>query len=215
MKVAVLPGKGVVVAPGRLNLPQGERYRLKLFDIPNRPGTRRFPTLEVAKADAATAAFLTSSAIPIKLRDADFERVDGGEAITKVVYLPSPNKGEPITIASYDCERDVIEEATRRGTILAIVRMGNIDLGQNRVQRIGKGVKLVEVVVGDDGIQGRVVRLPQPKTADALAREKAKAEALGKKLEEAEMMVRSLQTALARKEAELRKLRKAKDGGGK
>jgi RNA polymerase sigma factor (sigma-70 family) len=146
MKVFVLPaagqGKGGVPieTPGRLNLGQGKRYRLKLTDIPNRPGDEKFPIVEIPKLDETTEPFLSTNAIPIEFTDEDFDHATQGEAITKVVYLKTRTKGPGprgrqgglATIASYNLEpdREVIEEAKLQGAILAVVRMGNIFLGR-------------------------------------------------------------------------------------
>src|SRR5262249_47306736 len=150
MTVCVLTaaGQGKVApieVPGRLNLEQGKLFRLKLADVPNRPGVERFPTVEIPRAGAATEPFVTSSAIPVEFTDEDFDQVTDGKAVMKVVYLkagtngpkPGGRQGEPATIASYDLEpgRDVIAEARRRGAILAVVRVGNIDLEVDKPDR--------------------------------------------------------------------------------
>ena len=41
-----------LVCPGRYNFPQGAIYRLKLSNIPGRPGVELYPTLEVGPVDA-------------------------------------------------------------------------------------------------------------------------------------------------------------------
>jgi RNA polymerase sigma factor (sigma-70 family) len=146
-------------APCRLELEPGAVYRLKLSEIPNRPGLELYPTLEIPKTLSTTAAFVTHSAIPVEFRDDDFDKALGGELVTKVVYLVTGSKrrgaserpGETVAIASYDApDVDVIEEANRRGGILAVVRLGNIDKlpagedrGQARDTRGGKSVRQV------------------------------------------------------------------------
>src|SRR5687767_12247572 len=40
-----------LTAPGRLNLRQGQTYRLKLANIPGRPGLTLYPTLQIAGGD--------------------------------------------------------------------------------------------------------------------------------------------------------------------
>jgi RNA polymerase sigma factor (sigma-70 family) len=233
-------GKGSQVeVPGRLNLEQGKRSRLKLADIPNRPGSVRFPTVEIPVVAAAAEPFVSTSAVPVEFLDADFDQVAAGTAITRVVYLPSRRQkptpgarpGEAVTIASYDCEGDVVEEAKRRGTILAVVRMGDIDLGesgenkdQGQVVPARPGDKPVELPIGNDGVQGRVVaaregaaaevkdarvmqleevRRALAENASALAAARTKNEELQRQLKQAEVVVRSLRDALERKEQEL------------
>src|SRR5438046_993933 len=92
-----------LTAPGRLNLYQGGTYRLKLADIPGRPGLTLYPTLTLAAGDARAAGFLRHSAIGLELTGEDFDEAAAGRLITRTVSLPD-------------------------GTILAVLRMGNLDL---------------------------------------------------------------------------------------
>jgi RNA polymerase sigma factor (sigma-70 family) len=176
-----------VEVPGRVNLEQGKRFRLKLTDIPGRPGVERFPTVEIPGGDAAAEPFLTNSAIPVEFTDRDFDQVSEGKMITKVVYLgggagrskSAGSQGVPITRASYEySDRDVLEEARQRGTVLAVVRMGDIDLGSAAgkgreqatlpLEKADKG-KLLHIEIGNDGVQGRVLPLGKDSRADQLA----------------------------------------------
>ncbi len=116
--------------PGRYSFLHSAVYRLKLADIPNRPGLELFPTLEITPVTKATEAFVNHNAVPVEFTDADFDKVSAGQTIVKVVYLPSEAEKDkaPAVLVSYDDpKKEVIEEAQRRGTILAVVRMGNID----------------------------------------------------------------------------------------
>jgi len=123
-----------VEVPGRYNFVQGGIYRLKLTNIPNR-AIELYPTLEVFPANARTATFIAHSAVPVGFTEEDFEQVTAGNLVVKVVYLPNPEFQElavagPDEVVSTRLEPgvDPIMEATRRGTILAVIRMGNIDL---------------------------------------------------------------------------------------
>src|SRR5205823_1768884 len=89
------PGKGgfgsnQIEAPGRYNFVQAAIYRLKLSDIPGRPGLELYPTLEVVPCNAKTEAFLAHSAVPVAFTDEDFEQVAAGNYLVKVIYLPDP-----------------------------------------------------------------------------------------------------------------------------
>jgi hypothetical protein len=121
--------------PGKYNFVQGAVYRLKLVDVPLYPGVPYFPTLEVVPANHKTAAFLAHSAVPISFTQEDFEQVRAGNYVVKVIYLPDPQYQDlaatgPDEVVSSRLEPgvDPIAEACRRGSILAIVRLGNIDL---------------------------------------------------------------------------------------
>jgi hypothetical protein len=124
-----------LVAPARYNFPQGALYRLKLTNIPGRPGVELFPTLEVAPTLPRTEAFLAHNAIPIEFTDEDFDQVMTGNFVTKVIYLPDPEFQEPalagvgtLVSTKLDPGQDPIVEADRKGAIMAIVRLGNKDL---------------------------------------------------------------------------------------
>jgi hypothetical protein len=122
-------------APARYNFLQASIYRLKLSDIPNRPGVELYPTLEVKPATVKTATFLAHSAVPVSFSEEDLEQVAAGNFVVKVIYLPDPAFQDlaatgPDEVVSSRLEPgvDPVLEAKRRGTILAIVRLGNIDL---------------------------------------------------------------------------------------
>ncbi len=126
-----------LVVPDRFNFLQGYIYRLKISDIQGRPGASLYPTIEVAPSTPATDAYLTHNAIPVQFTAEDFDQVvDGGNFVTKVIYLPDPKyqelavPGGPETLISTRLEPgvDPILEADKRGTILLIVRLGGINL---------------------------------------------------------------------------------------
>ncbi len=124
-----------LIEPGRYNFPQGAIYRLKLTNIPGRAGVELYPTLELALATPRTAAFLAHNFIPFELTAEDFEQVLSGNFVTKVIYLPDAEHQEAVlagaeTLVSTRLEpgKDPIVEAERRGSIMAIIRIGNKDL---------------------------------------------------------------------------------------
>jgi hypothetical protein len=128
-------GKQYLEAPGRYNFLQAAVYRLKLSDVPNRPGVELYPTLEVVPGNAKTATFLAHSAVPVTFTEEDFNQVASGNYLVKVVYLPDPQfqdlavTGTDEVISSrLEPGVDPIAEAHRRGSILLVVRLGNIDL---------------------------------------------------------------------------------------
>lgn len=123
-----------LIAPARYNFPQNAIYRLKITNIPNRPGLELYPTLEVGPALPRTEAFLAHSAIPIQFTPEDFDQVVTGNFVTKVIYLPDPENQElaiagveTLVSTRLDPGVDPIVEADKRGAILAIVRLGNKD----------------------------------------------------------------------------------------
>jgi hypothetical protein len=128
-------GPQYLEAPARYNFLQASIYRLKLSDIPNHPGLELYPTLEVVPAKQKTCTFLAHSAVPIAFTEEDFDQVAAGNFVVKVIYLPDPQFQDlaatgPDEVVSSRLEPgvDPIIEAKRRGSILLVVRLGNIDL---------------------------------------------------------------------------------------
>jgi len=124
-----------LVTPGRYDFAQGAIYRLKVTDIPGRPGIELYPTLEVAPVTPRTDAFLAHNSVPFQLTEEDLDQVTTGNFVTKVVYLPDPDYQElavagveTLVSTRLDPGCDPIVEADRRGSILAIIRIGNKDL---------------------------------------------------------------------------------------
>jgi hypothetical protein len=121
--------------PGRYNFIQAAVYRIKLSDIPHPSVKVLYPTLEVVPSNAKTDPFLAHSAVPVTFTDEDFEQVAAGNYVVKVIYLPDPQFQDlattgPDEVVSSRLEPgvDPVAEAHRRGSILLIVRLGNIDL---------------------------------------------------------------------------------------
>jgi hypothetical protein len=123
-----------LTAPGRYNFPQAAIYRLKLSDLPNRPGVDLYPTLEVVPANNKTCTFLAHSAVPVTFTEEDLEQVAAGNYVVKVIYLPDPQyqdlagAAEEVVSSRLEPGVDPIAEACRRGSILLVIRLGNIDL---------------------------------------------------------------------------------------
>jgi hypothetical protein len=130
-----------LVVPGRYNFGQGALYRLKLTNIPGRPGVELYPTVEIAPTLPRTDAFLAHNAIPVQFTEEDLDQVLSGNFVTKVIYLPDPEFQElavggigTLVSTRLDPGVDPIVEADEMGAILAIVRLGNKDL-----QMVGGG----------------------------------------------------------------------------
>ncbi len=124
-----------LITPALQNFGQGGLYRLKLTNIVGREGVELYPTIEIACATPRTGAYLAHNAIPIQFTPDDLDQVLTGNFVTKVIYLPDPEFQGPAiagidTVVStrLDPGLDPIVEADRRGTILAILRVGNKDI---------------------------------------------------------------------------------------
>jgi hypothetical protein len=143
--------------PGRQNFLQASIYRLKLTNLPDRAGVELYPTLEVAPVTPRTDAYLAHSPIPIQFTDEDLDQVLSGNYVTKVIYLPDPEFQElalagveTLVSTRLDPGVDPIVEADRRGSILAILRLGNLDLQlpEQMIARADPGVQRAQYMEG-------------------------------------------------------------------
>jgi hypothetical protein len=124
-----------LVTPARYNFFQGGTYRLKINNIPGREAVTLYPTLQVYPSHPNTEAYLTHNSVPLQLTEEDLEQVESNNFVTKVIYLPDA-KFQELAIANVetlvstrlDPGVDPVQEADKRGTIMAILRMGNKDL---------------------------------------------------------------------------------------
>jgi hypothetical protein len=159
---------GQVAVPGRYNFDQGAIYRLRLNNVAGRAAKQYYPSLEIAPSTPRTDAYLTHNAIPIEFTDEDFDQVDAGNFVTKVIYLPDPQHQElaiagveTLVSTRLDPGVDPIAEADRRGTILAIVRLGGIDLEMPQVMSDGSAYSPHHAIMVGPEQGGAVVQSPQ------------------------------------------------------
>lgn len=124
-----------LIVPGRSNFPANGLYRIKLTNVPDRAGVELYPTIEIAPINARTEAFLTHNAISIQLTNEDFDQVESHNYVTKVIYLPDPEFQElaqagveTLVSTRLDPGVDPIVEADRRGSVMAVIRMGDKDV---------------------------------------------------------------------------------------
>jgi hypothetical protein len=148
-----------IVVPGRLEFTQGGIFRLKLTEVQGREGVELYPTLEVGTASYRTAAYLAHNAIAVQFTEEDLDQALSGNFVTKVIYLPDPEfQGDAIsgidTLVSTRLEPglDPIVEADRRGSILAIVRIGNKDIEMSGAGGFGGGMMPPGGFVNADGM---------------------------------------------------------------
>lgn len=124
----------VLAVPQHYNFAQGNIYRLRLSNIPNRPEAVYYPTLEVYPAvNKESLTFLAHGTVPIGFTDEDFDQVRNGNMVVKVIYLPSQQfqdvaAAEEIVSTRLEPGADPVAEASHRGTVLAVVRIGNANL---------------------------------------------------------------------------------------
>ena len=159
-----------VSVPGRYSFAQGASYRLKLTNIPGRELTL-YPTLQVYPAHPQTEAYLAHSCVPIQITDEDLDQVQANNFVTKVIYLPDPLHQElaiagveTLVSTRLDPGLDPVAEADRRGTILAVLRMGNMNMESPEVGAVVSAdgsIQQTSAIRQVDGEKGQLVA-PMP-----------------------------------------------------
>jgi hypothetical protein len=152
-------GSEPLVTPARQEFAQGGIYRLKLTDITGREGIELYPTIEIGTASYRTAAFLAHNALAVRFTANDIDQALENSFVTKVIYLPDPEfQGTGVngvdTLVS-EPGLDPIFEADRRGSILAIIRLGNKDVELSGNGGLGlpmAGMMGMEGACGPDGM---------------------------------------------------------------
>jgi len=138
-KDGTFPTSPQYLAPALLSLQTATKHRLKLGRIPGFADRELYPSLEFPPTTSLTQGFLSNNPIVIEFTEEEFLMVASGKEVTKVFFLPDPEFQELYAIgiepptpvmASYELDPgiDVILEADRRGTVLAILRLGAIDM---------------------------------------------------------------------------------------
>lgn len=127
-----------LVTPARYNFFQGGTYRLKIDHIPGHDAVTLYPTLQVYPGHPNTEAYLTHNSVPLQLTEEDIEQVESNNFVTKVIYLPDARyqelaiaNVETLVSTRLDPGVDPVQEADKRGTIMAVLRIGNKDLSSS------------------------------------------------------------------------------------
>lgn len=130
-----LTASNTQTASSLYNFRQGVNYRLKLSNIPGRQGLVVYPTLQVYPSHPTTDGYLSHVSVPVVLSDEDLDQITSNNLVTKVVYLPDARYQElaiagveTLVSTPLDPGMDPVAEADRRGTILAVLRVGNTNL---------------------------------------------------------------------------------------
>ncbi len=158
-----------LVTPARYNFFQGATYRLKVTNVPGREGLSLYPTLMVYPGHPNTEAYLSHNSVPLQLTEEDLDQIESNNFVTKVIYLPDARyqelaiaNVETLVSTRLDPGVDPIQEADKRGTIMAVLRIGNMDLempgqpGAKPMAGPGQG-GLEQVGYSADGEQGEML----------------------------------------------------------
>lgn len=118
-------------APRKIGMLIGQVYRIRVMEIPMRPGAEVFPTIEIVDRLYAPRDQQRRFPIPIELSEEDLRLAIDGKFVTRVIYLEDPNQALPVREDSqgnnwFDIgpTRDPLAMADALGRPVAILRMG-------------------------------------------------------------------------------------------
>lgn len=122
-------------APVQVGLRPGYIYRVKLDQLPGRPGLALFPTIEVQGTLQLPPQLRAATyPAPIVFTEQDIVQVLSGAFVIKAIVLEDPERalpepalaGPPIEIEM--ATDDLLAETKARGRLLAVVRLGGLAL---------------------------------------------------------------------------------------
>lgn len=117
-------------APAQVGLMVGHMYRLKVTNLPDKPGVEIFPTIELIDRLHPPAGQRDNFPVPINITLDDVELALAGNLVTRVVYVEQPQIAAPYeldrTTVTQNLQKmdNAVLEADRRGRPIAIVRIG-------------------------------------------------------------------------------------------
>ncbi len=117
-------------APRKIGMLIGQVYRIRVMQIPMRPGAEVFPTIEIVDRLYAPQDQQRRFPIPIQLTEEDLRLAIDGKFVTRVIYLEDPTQAMPVREDSqgnwFDVgpTRDPLSTADALGRPVAILRLG-------------------------------------------------------------------------------------------
>lgn len=129
MPVSAGDGGGVLTA----GLQRGVGYRLRLSEIPHRPGVELFPVVQIV-GHMHRPAEIDPGKYPIRVvftAEELWDVADNGRMVTKVIYLEDPELAVPLRMekdqiptVGVSPSEDPVRVAAALGRVVAIVRIG-------------------------------------------------------------------------------------------
>jgi hypothetical protein len=136
-----LPSKGTVTlvgspnvqalsrtAPATFSVGVGYTYRLQISGMPEFPGEKLYPSIEVIDRLHPPAGLVKQFPIPIEFTAREIELAIAGRFVTKVIYLEQPQRATPleapIPTDTLRPDQNSIAVADQRGRPMVILRLG-------------------------------------------------------------------------------------------
>jgi S1-C subfamily serine protease len=137
MQVLIDGAKRELIAPVshdfRRHAREVNQYYLRLLKAPVFPDVPVFGLLEIDPVTSVADEFLRHNKIPLTITDEDIKQVSSANVLIKVAYLAEPSEKrsrrevEMLVSSRLDPGTNPIEEANRRGEILAVLRLAAND----------------------------------------------------------------------------------------
>ncbi|MEZ6143197.1 MAG: hypothetical protein R3B84_21745 [Zavarzinella sp.] len=126
---------------GAVGLRPGYPFRMKLSDLPDRPGVELFPTFEVRGTLVPRPGMdVSKHAVPVIFSDRDIEDATAGRLVTRYFYLENPEfaaanaTGEPVEFTA-PTETEALKQARQLGRMMLIVRLGDRTFDSEELMR--------------------------------------------------------------------------------
>jgi uncharacterized repeat protein (TIGR01451 family) len=148
----VSPGDGHGL--GTVGLKVGVGYRLRLANLPERPGAELFPVIEVV-GHLHRPEGIDPSRFPIRVTFSEedlVDAVDRGRLVTLIVYLEDPDQALPmalpkdeIPVVTLSPTEEPLRVAKALGRVMAIVRVGGRHPSVDELNGPGPGPAAVDM----------------------------------------------------------------------
>lgn len=119
-----------IAAPAQVSMLVGYVYRIKISNLPRRPGVELFPTIEVIDRLHPPVGATQQFPIPIEITEEEIEAALIDSLVTKVIYLEQPDFAAPVEttgiapLEELPATDNLLAAADYRGRPLAILRIG-------------------------------------------------------------------------------------------
>lgn len=124
-------GVATATAPHAAGLLVGATYRVRISDMPEFPGVKLYPTIEVLDRLHPPNGMRYEFPVPVELTGEDIRLALRGHLVTRVVFLEEPRlsagneQTRPMMVRDLDPRTNALAEADRSGRPMVILRLGS------------------------------------------------------------------------------------------
>ena len=123
-------GVATATAPHAAGLLVGATYRVRISDMPEFPGVKLYPTIEMLDRLHPPRGLRYEFPVPVELTAEDIRQALKGHLVTRVVFLEEPRlsagneQTRPMMVRDLDPRTNALAEADRSGRPMLILRLG-------------------------------------------------------------------------------------------